>query len=246
MNSNTIQLFAAALTGLAVTSTQAASILINDAGFEDDVFTANMFSGGNFDFTAWEEDRTNSSLTFVANGSGFAPFGIPGPKTGDQYAFLHANGNQNNLTGSSFLSQDTPLLWSVLSVGDTLTAKVWTTYRSDLPGDADTTFSFNAADGSGITSDAIDVTVGTTAGVWAEQTWSYVVTQSDLDAAALGSWGAVNLQIGITQTTTAQQPNDPRQVAFDDVSLEYTAIPEPGSLALIGIGGLLFLRRRLG
>lgn len=229
--------FVAGLTGLAATSAHAVPITIVDAGFEDDVITADEFSSGDFDFTAWEEDRTNLALTFAANGTGFAAFGIPGPKSGDQYALLHTNGNN----GSSSLNQDTSLLWSSLAVGDTLTVKAWTTHRGTPPGDADTTFGFNEADGSGISSDPIDVSAAAAAGVWTEQTWSYVVTQADLDAAALGSWGAVNLQIGISGSTSN---DDVKQVAFDDISLEYTPVPEPASLALIGLGGLLMMQRR--
>lgn len=173
--------------------------------------------------------------SFVSDKAVFAGNGIAGAQDGEQYILA---GN----FGAMLLHQDTSLDWSSLSVGDVLSLSAWTTYRSDL-GVPDFVFWLNdASEGavSPLNSGVIDVTDGgqTAAGVWTQRTWNYVVTQTDLDFADANNWGAVNVQLGFING------ENPEQVAIDNVSLEYTPVPEPTSLALLALGGACMIRRR--
>ncbi|MEM6506429.1 MAG: PEP-CTERM sorting domain-containing protein [Planctomycetota bacterium] len=176
-------------------------------------------------------------VSFLSDKAFAAANGIAGAQDGDQYVLA---GN----SGAMLLHQDTALDWSTLSVGDELAVSAWTTYRSDLSA-PDFVFWLNDAsepdDGdSPLNSGLIDVTDGgqTAAGVWVQRTWTHVVTQADLDFASANNWGAVNVQLGYVNGA------DPEQLAFDNVSLEYTPVPEPTSLALIALGGACLFRRR--
>lgn len=222
--------------GLAVILQQgagAASVVINNAGFESDPVAAN--TGMQMVPDGWTLFADGGD-TYVGNGSWL---GTPAAGLGgDQYMLVHTS------RGYAAIRQDVALLWSDLSPGDTMTIAAWTTYRADIPGDASVYFWLNDSDGSGIYSSPMNATDGgaTPAGTWTKRTWTYTVTQTAIDSALGEGWGAVNLQVGILNTSGGNQ-----QVMFDDVTLDYTAVPEPSSAAALGAltVGLLIRRRRM-
>jgi hypothetical protein len=208
----------------------ASAVLVN-AGFETDDVAANGFS--NITPTSWTGYGTGGK--YIGDGNVFG--GISGANSGDQYFLAYVN----NGIPVSQIRQDSTLMWSTMTVGDTLTISAYTTYRSDVDGAASTYFWLNdtdAADDLGLNSAAINVTADASAGAWTLRTWTYTITQPILDLAIADSWGAVEVGLGIVGFAGDQQ------VAFDDVSLVYTAVPEPGSALLGSIGLLALLRRR--
>lgn len=218
----------------AATQAHAVPITVLNNSFETDDVPDNLFLELQPD--SWTQ---GAGASFVSDKAVFAGNGIAGAQDGDQYILA---GN----SGPTFIHQDTSLDWSSLSVGDTLAVSVWTTYRDDIT-PPEVFFWLNDVsepdDGdSPLNSGAIDVTDGgqVAAGVWTQQTWEVVVTQADLDFAANNSWGTVNVQVGFAFG------GFPSQVALDNVSLEYTPVPEPASLALVALGGVCLLRRRRG
>lgn len=212
----------------------ATTIPLTNAGFESDSVPSN--TGGILTPTGWTLHASESWTSYVGDGNWLSPNGIAGAHSGDQFllAFTPSAGLYSSIR------QDTGLLWSSLSAGDTLTVGAWTTYRSDVAGTATIRFSLNDSDGSNLFSPATNATVGAAAGVWTQRSWTYTVTQEKIDEANLGLWGAVNVQVGILHSGGGLE-----QTLFDDVSLVHSAIPEPSGLALGGLGlGLLVLRRK--
>lgn len=227
---------AAAIAGMALATAQAhaVSITILNNSFETDDVPDNSFLELAPD--SWTQ---GAGASFISDKAVFTSDGIAGAQDGDQYVLA---GN----SGPSLIHQDTSLDWSSLSVGDTLALSAWTTYRDNDDITTPEVFFWlnDVSEGaqSPLNSGAIDVTDGgqTAAGLWTQRTWEIVVTQADLDFAANNSWGTVNVQIGFAIG------GFPSQVAFDNVSLEYTPIPEPTSLALLALGGACMFRRRRG
>jgi PEP-CTERM motif len=245
----------AAIFGFALASQApaATSIPIANSGFENDIVADN--SGQISPPSSWTFDTYLSPPT-VGSAAGYVgdkqwlntnPPGaanglIPGAHSGDQYYLGHVVTN-NNAT-FAILHQDTGLAWSSLSEGNTLTLSAWATYRADFPGSANTAMWLNFPDNGGSINSVgsggpgwFNVSsTGPAAGAWTQLSWTYTITQVDIDAAAANSWGNVNVAIGFLDTTNGSQ------VAFDDVSL--TLVPEPSSLALFGLAGLALLRRQ--
>jgi hypothetical protein len=226
--------FALAITaGSAQMASAATAIPLTNAGFESD--SVGSGSGGILTPAGWALHDSESWTSYVGDGSWLSPSGIAGAHSGDQYSLVFTFPGQY-----SNIRQDTGLLWSSLSAGDTLTVGAWTTYRSDLAGTATIRFSLNDSDGSNLFSPATNATVGAAAGVWTQRSWTYTVTQEKIDQANSELWGAVDVQVGILNSGGGLE-----QTLFDDVSLVHSAIPEPSGIALGGLGlGLLVLRRK--
>ncbi len=209
-------------------------IPITNSGFETDSIPTN----GNQQITpsGWTIFSSVANGPWVGNGENAfgATTGIPGAYEGNQYFLAHAP------SGHTAIRQDTGLSWADLTVGDTLTVSAYTTFRSDVSGEAQVYFWLNDNNGSGINSGAMTAT-DSASGVWTLRSWDYTVTEEALAAAAANSWGAVNVQIGILHGPGSGA----RQIAFDDVSLVWTPVPEP-SVLMSGVlaGGLLLQRRR--
>lgn len=226
----------AVVAGSAQMASAATVIPLTNPSFEVDDMPAN--TGNTLTPAGWTLFNGGESLSFVGDGGWLATGspdggGVAGAHSGDQYFLAHSDG------GYTTIHQDTGLTWLELSAGDTLTVGAWTTYRTNVDGTAPTYFWLNDGDGSGLFSLPMDVTVGATAGVWTQRSWTYTVTQQKIDQALSENWGAVNVQVGIIHSGGTQQ------VLFDDVSLVHTAIPEPSGIALCGLGlGLLALRRK--
>ncbi|MES2659615.1 MAG: hypothetical protein V4689_13440 [Verrucomicrobiota bacterium] len=214
---------------MAVASAQTVSavvVALTNPGFETDDVPPN--NGNPIVPSGWTQFAGGAGGSFVGDGNWVT---IPGPHSGDQFYLAYTD------SGHRTLRQETSLMWSSLSAGDTLTVSAWTTYRSDLSANVQAYFWFNDSDGAGIYSgfDPSDAA----AGVWTERTWTYAVTQTVLDAAVANSWGAVELQVGVIGAPGA------RQTVFDDISLTYTAVPESSGITLCGAGlGLALLRRK--
>jgi hypothetical protein len=219
----------AALAAFTIAGPASAATLLN-IGFEADNVSANTDAA--LTPASWTGYGANGQ--YVVNGTALSGAGIAGANSGDQFFLAFAN----STNGFSQIRQDSTLLWSNMTVGDSLTVSAYTTYRTDLT-TGNVSFWLNDTDNAGaLSSGVIDIT-DVAAGVWTLRTWTYVITQTTLDAAASGSWGAVEVGIGTVYTANTNQ-----QAAFDDVSLVYTAIPEPGAALLGGFGMLALLRRR--
>ncbi len=214
---------------MAVASAQTASavvVALTNGGFETDAIPSN--DGIQTVPSGWTEFAGGPGGSFVGDGNWVT---IPGPHSGDQFYLAYTD------NGHRTLRQETSLPWSSLSVGDMLTVSTWTTCRSDLSANSEAYFWFNDSDGAGIYSGFNPSDAA--AGVWTERTWTYTVTQTALDASVANSWGAVEVQVGVIGASGA------RQTVFDDISLTYTAVPEPSGLALCGAGlGAALLRRK--
>lgn len=203
-------------------SIMAVFVPVTNADFEiEDVpenqYLDNVLPSGWTDF--------GSGAFYPADSAFAAAQGIAGAQSGDQYLILHT------WSGHITIRQELALDWTDLNAGDMLTLKMWTTYRSDLtPGDV--YMWLNDSDGSGLYS-GFDVTDGgaTAAGTWVERTWAYIVTQENIDA----GWGAVEIQIGHLGGV---------QTAYDNISVEHTAVPEPATLSLLGLAGCFVFRKR--
>lgn len=76
-------------------------------------------------------------------------------------------------------------------------------------------------------------------GEWATSTVSHTTGNSDPTLGQFIGIRLVNLNI-----VDATDPTADIEVDFDNVRLDATAIPEPASLALLGVGALTLLRRR--
>jgi len=229
MKSGTIPL--AALAALTLTGPATAAILLN-AGFEADAITTNNFI--NSTPVNWI-GYGNTVGHYVGDGSVFS--GISGAQSVDQYFLAYVTGNNY-----SQIRQDSDLQWSDTTVGATLTFSAYTNYRDDPTANGASAYFWlndtDAADNLGLNSAPINV--GDAAqGTWTLRTWTYTITQSIRDTAIADNWGAVELGLGIIGGGGGDQ-----QVAFDNVSLVYTPIPEPRAALLGGLGLLALLRRR--
>jgi hypothetical protein len=180
------------------------SIPLINPGFEDDVVPSdNYVLGVPSGWTAF----TDGGLYFPVDGAAFAGNGISGAQSGDQYVIQHSE------HGHVTLRQEVAgVNWADLQAGETLTIRMWTTYRNDVS-TGNVYVWLNDSDGAGLYN-PFNVTDGgaTPPGVWTERVWQYTVTQANIDA----GWGPVEIQIGFLHTGGANQ------VAFDNISLEYS------------------------
>ena len=147
--------------------------------------------------------------------------------SGERYFLAHVTSGLH-----CAISQEVPALnWSSLSVGDTLTISVSTTYRADVPGTAQTHFWLNPSDSSGLNSPPLDVTLDAAPGEWKRRTWSYVITQAILNHATAKNWGKVEVGVGIVWKNGKDAD---QQVAFDDVTFTHTPAPKLASASTKG------------
>ena len=187
-------------------SLMAVSIPWTNSGFEDDDVPVGTFLD-NVVPSGWTPFDAGNGRYFPSDGAVFAGNGISGPRSGDQYVLLHCD------WGHVTIRQEmSGLDWADLTAGETLTVKAWTTYRNNV-GVGNVYMWLNDSDGAGLYV-PFDITDGgtTAAGVWTERVWQYTITQANIDA----GWGAVEIQVGFLNA------GGTNQVAFDDISLEYS------------------------
>ncbi|MCG2684459.1 MAG: PEP-CTERM sorting domain-containing protein [Planctomycetales bacterium] len=162
-------------------------------------------------------------------GSGnYAGSNYPSPYSGPYYAYLQAT----DYRGSGWCYQGLMLSGSPFeftAAGDSITADL---YQS-MPFDSDSQI-FSIVLKKGETwAAATQLAIGTftdlpsPVGTWVPRTLTYVATTADLNVPLwLQLWSG---------------PNGPTQVLADNVTVSYTPIPEPSTLALLAAGlvGLL-------
>jgi hypothetical protein len=210
-------------------------ISITNSSFESPANSADTLV--NTTPTDYQSFALGGGLDFIGNGATLAGSGISGPHSGSQYYLAYDTGA--GAGGARALNQDTSLLWSSLSAGDLLSLSVWTTYRNDLPSGSFVMW-LNDVDGSGINSLPVNIANDSLPGAWTQRVWNHTVTQGNLDAAAAGSWDAVNIQFGMLGGGVGSDP----QMAFDDVSFQVTPVPEPSTWALLALGSLSLMLYR--
>jgi hypothetical protein len=208
------------------TSAQAATILVGEHSFEG----AKALGGWPGSVAGADKSTTSEPAPWVASnvnsfGSGWTSAsqyttGIP---DGDIYAYANTVGT---------LSQT---LAATLQADTSYTLTVAVGWRADLPG-----FGFPTFPGYGI-----ELWAGGT-----KLTSTYSTNQGGTGASPTGGqW----IDVIATYTSPASVTADALQIRligydiqtnYDNVRLDGTLIPEPSAAALLGLGGLLMLRRR--
>jgi len=210
---------------LLAASANAAAITVTNHGFEDPVYAPGV-SG--FNHPGWTDLNGGNAGTGRTTTAQY-PSGIP---EGVNYAWFNQAKDTLGQTLAATLQADT-----------TYTLTVATGWRTDLPGLGYTNYPGYRielwAGGTMLGFDA-DTTRGGTgtgpaAGTWKDVTVTYTSPSSVTPSQAL----EIRLLAGnAVNGGTAIQTN------YDNVRLDATPIPEPASLALMGLAGLMMVRRK--
>jgi len=220
------------------TAAHAAVITIDNASFENpDIPAGDTFENVKTTLADWDESGGAGMFTLDATLAG-----VPAVPDGDQWLQINDAANGNAAIEQQVGTLDTTLIYTLeLTVGD-----------RDL-GDGDTDFDFGLwADSDGTAgldfgSDTA-LALGTQADVssvdFTNTTPESEVVTVTFDASTLPALDGDNLYVALRNNNDPTTPDGVSVVLFDDVSLTTEVIPEPASMALMALGGLLMYGRR--
>ena len=232
-----MKLTIALLTGsiLTIVTSSAANVIVN-GNFEDSV-TADTTSPAWGDTAAYADGITGwtiSGAAFgMANGDGFG-----GDTAGGAHLAGNASTNLVAASGSTFVTSTnngTAVLSQTIAVGGAGTLSLSYNLGSISFGGAARTAQVQVFDGVDNTAASLyDVTTDIQ-GLAGNAVWNTISSTSDFSNTGSDVFVQVTLVDGAGSSN----------LALDTISLDYTAVPEPSSAALLGLGGLaLILRRR--
>ena len=211
----------------AVASSATGAVLVNPSFEDDPVNNGAAVTGSMTGWTAAPSNRAGNQDFDPANASQ-----IPLPTDGEQHAFT----NGPSAGGPASLSQVTPY---TITNGETYTLTVDMGQVSNFSDSEGTIRLFGSVSGLGV---ALTNSNGTAelAGIQAlNQSTNYLTDQSVTYTALASGDPFEGEQLGIALIGSSGI-----QVIWDNVRLDITPVPEPSSLALLGLGGLCVLRRR--
>jgi len=202
---------------LTSTSAHAATLAIVNPSFEDDDAPDNSFLS------------VAAGWTLVGNPTGTQDFNdgqSPQPTDGEQHGFASFQ--------PASLSQ---LTTHAISAGETYTLTVDVGQLTNFSGSEATIYLFGSTAGFGTPLANVNGTAQQ-AGI-APASGAYLLDQTVTYTALASGDPFEGQQIGIALVNSVGT-----QTLFDNVRLEAVGVPEPSSLALLGLGGLALLRRK--
>lgn len=209
-------------------------ITIANHSFEqDDVSGLNNQANGNIVPTGWSEYDDGRNDATAGNARGLVYHG-PGPSAyadtlgqndGSQ-SFFTAQRDILQVLGETLEANTTYTL--TVAIGDRAPIPIYTT--ASTPGTPEVNLGYGSTGGENIllTLEASNQPAQVDGG-WVE--WSGTFTTGAAPA-------------GVGQALRIELTNGTNVGWFDNVRLDASPVPEPGSLALLGLGGLALLRRR--
>ncbi|MFK7790381.1 MAG: PEP-CTERM sorting domain-containing protein [Phycisphaeraceae bacterium] len=230
---NTPTLLAACFgTALLASSAAAAPITVDNFSFETPDVTNDQQQGLPSGWTATGTNNINAAMRVRDTGP-LASLPVP---EGNQWGQLQYTNGTIGTGNNIVLSQDTG---EVIQEGFTYTLTVAIGEQNNQFTGENIARIFLSGSAGGLASpfaieDDIDPGATSTTSVWADFTTSFTAT-----AAQAGQ----TLVIGLGSGTNFNSGTS--NVGIDNVRLD-AVVPEPGSLALLGLGGLLIARRRRG
>lgn len=250
---------AAALLGLTLGGTSAeAAVLVSNTATSQYATSANGFTFTGFDLLGGDavvafvtQDATSNTLTATFNGVEMTQ--VTANSTAQRSSIFYLLGASGagdvvvSSSGSGNLAASVIALDNVASVGDTdalgqTADNITLTYDGVADGlvvgaYVDNSFTFGTANAGAPTfsGDNLDTTLLSLEG-------DYMVEASTASSGHLHAFGDIaTTQLGFTNTYSVGHTNSSRNAA---ATVAFIAVPEPASLAMIGLGGLGLLARR--
>ena len=209
MNTTTKTLFAAAITGLAITSANAAVTTIGTPDFSLSSSTA----------AGTTHDNLPASFDSL-----MAPGAITPSATSSNISFPESNLTDGELNHSNTYANS----WASADVAGVILNWGW---ANRTPGDYEI-----KVDGTSLGSIRVDDAGGGTSSLESTEPNTYIIFDS--------------VQSGATKIEVITSNGGPTGLGdywgLDEIEVYTGVVPEPGSLALLGLGGLCVLRRRRG